>query len=198
MLRLVDSISAYGQIAYGVTFSGLFLAQCRIIEKSWRTLRTNGHFVLEPVETCLDVAPDDRKEFKRRRSIMLTKTRRFALATVMLWLVFGAGGRAEAGGLALSTPGGLTPGESFRFAFVTDGTTDAASSSIGTYNNLVTSDASTEAGGGGVTYNGVTLTWSAIASTSFVAASTNIGTYGVPVYLASGTQVTSSDDASGL
>jgi len=129
---------------------------------------------------------------------MLTKIRRFALAAAMLWFVFGAGGRAEAGGLALSTPGGLTPGESFRFAFVTDGTTDAASSSIGTYNNLVTSDASTEAGGGGVTYNGVTLTWSAIASTSFVAASTNIGTYGVPVYLASGTQVTSSDDASGL
>jgi len=36
MLRLVDSISAYGQIAYGVTFSGLFLAQCRIIEKKGR------------------------------------------------------------------------------------------------------------------------------------------------------------------
>jgi len=46
---------------------------------------------------------------------MLTKTRRFALATVMLWLVFGAGGRAEAGGLALSTPGGAQPRTSFPF-----------------------------------------------------------------------------------
>ena len=129
---------------------------------------------------------------------MLTKTGRFALATAMLWLVFGAGGRAAAGGIALSTPAGLSPGDTFRVAFVTDGTTTATSSSIGNYNTFVTNDASTEAGGGVVTYNGVTLTWTAIASTPYVAAITIIGTYGVPVYLASGTQVTSSDNASGL
>ncbi len=132
--------------------------------------------------------------------MMLTKTGRFSLATALLWLVFGADGRAQAGDLALSTPGGLTPGESFRFVFLTDGTTDATSSSIDYYNTFVTNDAISEAGGGTsvVTYNGVTLTWKAIASTPYVAAITNIGTYGVPVYLASGTQVTSSDNASGL
>ena len=39
---------------------------------------------------------------------MLTKTGRFALATAMLWLVFGAGGRAEADESRSSTPGGLS------------------------------------------------------------------------------------------
>jgi len=78
---------------------------------------------------------------------MLTKTGRFALVTAMLWLAFGAGGRAVAD-LELSNPAGLTPGESFRFVFVTDGTTTATSSDINYYNNFVNTDASNEAGGG--------------------------------------------------
>ncbi len=64
---------------------------------------------------------------------MVTRIRRLALATAILWIGFGAGGWADAGPIALSTPAGLSPGESFRFVFVTDGTTDASSSSIAYY-----------------------------------------------------------------
>jgi hypothetical protein len=35
---------------------------------------------------------------------MKTQTRRLVMATAMLWIAFGAGGRAQAGGIALSTP----------------------------------------------------------------------------------------------
>ena len=64
-----------------------------------------------------------------------------ALATAMLWVGFGVGGRAEAAGLALSTPAGLTPGESFQFIFVTDGTTLPTSSDIADYNTFVNNQA---------------------------------------------------------
>ncbi len=128
---------------------------------------------------------------------MFTKTRRFALVTAMLWLAFGVGGRAVAD-LELSTPGGLSPGDTFRFVFLTDGTTTATSSNISDYNTFVTNDASTQAGGGVVTYNGVTLTWSAIASTSTVNAIDNVGQTMTPVYLADGTLVTTSTTLSGL
>ncbi len=124
---------------------------------------------------------------------MLTKTRRFALATAMLWFVFGAGGRAEAGGLSLSTPGGLTPGESFRFVFVTDGTDGAGSSDINYYNNFVTTQA------GGATYNGSVVSWVAIGSTATVNAIDNVGQTPISgVYLADGTLVTTSTTSSGL
>jgi len=111
---------------------------------------------------------------------MFTKTRRFALATAMLWLVFGAGGRAVAD-INISTPDGLTAGESFRIVFLTDGTTTATSSDINYYNRFVTNDARTEAGGVAL-YQGVQLTWTAIASTSAMSAISNVGTFGVPVY----------------
>jgi hypothetical protein len=129
---------------------------------------------------------------------MLTRTGRLALATAMLWLVLG-GGRAVAD-LMITTPSGLSPGSTFRIVFVTDALTTGISSSIGNYNNFVTNDAITEAGGGSnvVQYNGDTLTWSAIASTPTTNAIDNVGTTGAPVYLASGTLVTSSDNATGL
>jgi hypothetical protein len=130
--------------------------------------------------------------------MMFTKTGRLALATAVLCIGFGGGGGAEAGGIALSTPTGLTPGDTFRFVFVTDGTTEATSSSIGYYNNFVSTDATNEAGGGGVTYNGVTLTWSAIVSTPSVDAITNVGVTGASLYLASGTPIATSDGMSGL
>ena len=44
--------------------------------------------------------------------------------------------RAVAGGIALSTPAGLSPGDTFRFVFVTDGITCATSSDIANYNVL--------------------------------------------------------------
>jgi len=123
---------------------------------------------------------------------MLTKTGRFALATAMLWLVFGVGGRAQAD-LTLTTPLGLSPGDTFRFVFVTDGSTTAHSSIIGDYNQFVTTDASNEAGGGVVTYGSTTLTWTAIASVAGTNAIDNItGSPSTPIYLANGTEVASS------
>ncbi len=124
---------------------------------------------------------------------MLNKTQGLAIAMVICWIGFGVGSRAEAAGLALSTPAGLSPGDTFRIVFVTDGTTTAISSSIDTYNNFVSSDASTQAGGGSVTYNGTTLAWTAIASTAMASANTSIGFTGAPVYLASGTFVAPND-----
>ena len=54
-------------------------------------------------------------------------------------------------------------------------------------------DATNEAGGGAVTYNGVALTWSAIASTPNTNAIDNIGVTGASVYLASGILVQYTD-----
>ncbi len=123
---------------------------------------------------------------------MLTMTRRFALVTASLFLAFGAGGRAVAG--ELSTPAGLTPGESFRFVFVTDGTTTATSTNIADYNSFVKTQA------GGATYNGSLITWYAIASTLSTTAVANIGenTSQIPIYMADGTKVTSADNSTGL
>jgi hypothetical protein len=129
---------------------------------------------------------------------MLPQKGRLALAAVVLCIGFGGGGRAEAGGIVLNTPAGLSPGATFRFVFVTDGANDGTSSSISTYNTFVNADATSEAGGGAVTYNGVALTWSAIASTASTDAINNVGVSGAPVYLASGTLVRSSDSSSGL
>ena len=75
-----------------------------------------------------------------------------------------------------------------------------AGRSVGYYNTFVTNDAITQAGGIGnnVLYGSTVLTWTAIASTNDVSAISNIGSFDVPVYLASGTLITSSDTATGL
>jgi hypothetical protein len=129
--------------------------------------------------------------------MMLTKTGWLALATAALCIGLGRG-RVEAGGIVISTPTGLSPGDTFRIAFVTDAGNAGTSSSISTYNSFVNADATSEAGGGLVTYNGVAITWFAIASTASTDAITNVGVSGAPVYLASGTLVTNSDSSSGL
>ncbi len=128
---------------------------------------------------------------------MLTKTGRLALAAAVLCIGFGWSGRAEAGGIVLSTPTGLSAGDSFRFVFVTDATTVATSSSISTYNTFVNTDATNEAGGGLVTYNGVAITWLAIASTPSIDAITNVGVTGAPVYLAGNGALIATSDGTG-
>ena len=121
---------------------------------------------------------------------MLTRTARLAMATASVWFAFGVGGSGEASPILLA-PSGLSPGDSFRFAFITDGTTAATSTDISTYNTFVNTQAD------GATYDGMTITWYAIASTSATdAAFSNIGEDNVPVYLASGEEVASSDTAS--
>jgi PEP-CTERM motif len=128
-----------------------------------------------------------------RRRTLNGKTAWLALAAAMLWIGLGAGGRVEAGGIVLNTPAGLSPGDSFRFAFVTDGTTGATSTNIADYNNFVNAQA------GGATYNGSVVTWDAIATTSSVNAIDNIGQSPISgVYLANGTLVTTSTTISGL
>jgi hypothetical protein len=123
---------------------------------------------------------------------MKTQTGRLALAMAMLWISFGLGGQAEAGGIALSTPAGLSPGESFRFVFITDGTTVATSSSIATYNSFVNAQA------GGATYAGSVVNWATIGSTSSVSALSNVGQTATPVYLADGILITTSTTSTGL
>ena len=76
---------------------------------------------------------------------------------------------------------GLSPGEQFRFVFVTEGTegeTVGSNTSIDFYNNFVNTQA------GGATYNGSTIQWTAIASTEATSAINNIlGPQQAPVYL---------------
>ena len=115
-----------------------------------------------------------------------------ALATAVLWIGFGVGGRAEAAGIALQTPAGLSPGDSFRFVFVTDGSTTGTSSNIADYNSFVNTQA------GGATYNGTVITWDAIASTPTVNAIDNVVQTPEPVYLADGTKVTTNTTSTGL
>ena len=123
---------------------------------------------------------------------MIRQTVRLALVTAMLCIGFSAGGRATAGGIALTTPAGLSPGDSFRFVFLTDGATPATSANIADYNNFVNAQA------GGATYNGSVVTWAAIGSTPTVNAIDNVGQSNTPVYLAGGTLVTTSTTISGM
>ena len=116
---------------------------------------------------------------------------RFRSVAFTLWIGFGSLGQAEAG-VVLATPAGLKPGDQFRIVFATDGTTTATSTTITDYDKFVTNQAQ------GATYNGQTVQWLAIASVGFTDAIDHIGQTNTPVYLANGTQVTTSTTASGL
>jgi hypothetical protein len=93
------------------------------------------------------------------------------------------------GGEILQTPGGLNPGDEFRFVFVTDGTTNATSPDISSYDAFVTAQA------GGATYNGMTVSWQAIGSTATDNAVDHVGSSTAGVFLASGTEVATSTTA---
>jgi hypothetical protein len=127
---------------------------------------------------------------------------RSVLAAATLWIGLALVGRAQAD-IALSTPDGLTAGDTFRFVFVTDGTRNATSSNIADYNAFVNQDATAQAGGGSnsFTYNGASISWLAIGSTASTSAIQNIGentATSIPIYLANGTRITPSDNGSGL
>ena len=68
---------------------------------------------------------------------MLNKTQRLAIAMVICWIGLGVGSRARADSIALQTPPGLSPGDHFRFVFVTDGSTTGTSSNIADYDSFV-------------------------------------------------------------
>lgn len=108
---------------------------------------------------------------------MKTFARLFAAALTL--------GTAHASAADLPTPAGLSPGDTFRFVFVTAGTASASTSNIIGYNMFI------DANDGGSTYNGVEIDWFAVASTSSTDAYANLGGYQAnqPVYLVNGTQV---------
>jgi len=117
--------------------------------------------------------------------------RRLACVAALLWLAVGLGGRAEAG-IMLQTPAGLSPGDDFRFVFVTDGIRDATSTNIADYDSFVNAQA------GGATYDGAVVDWLAIASTDSIDAIDHVGQANVPVYLSDGTLVTTTTTPAGL
>lgn len=88
----------------------------------------------------------------------------------------------------LSTPGGLTPGEQFRFVFVTSGTTNATSTSISTYDTFVTSAATAA----DLQYDGSPISWQVIGSTSGVTAISRLPNSSPAIYRLDGTKVADS------
>ncbi len=123
---------------------------------------------------------------------MFARMSRLTLYMTMLCIGIETSGTAK-GGPTLMTPAGLSPGESFRFAFLTDGTTTATNPSIEYYNSFVTTQA------GGATYNGSVVSWLAMGSTPDVDAITNIDQQPiVGVFLANGTIVTPTTTLAGL
>ena len=120
-------------------------------------------------------------------SLMNCYVRSFTFMALAAFAGFGQSA-AEAD-VVLSTPAGVSPGGSFRFIYATPTTTIATSTSIATYNTFVSNATNT----GSATYEGVLVSWSAVASVSGVNAKDNVGIYNVPVYLANGNRVVASD-----
>ena len=109
----------------------------------------------------------------------------FALAAI-------AAGTASAGQIA--TPTGLNPGDQFRIVFLSSTTTQATSSDLSTYDNIVSSNAN------GYTYGGNSPIWKAIVSNSTTNARDHIGllsTSLIPLYTVDGTKVSTGNLWSG-
>ncbi len=90
-------------------------------------------------------------------------------------------------GQGVSPPAGLQPGEPYRLLLVTDGSRDAASADIGTYDAFVTADANAVAG-----LAALNTRWRAVVSTPAVDARDHTGTTGgggVPIYRTDGIRV---------
>lgn len=94
-------------------------------------------------------------------------------------------GPQSASAADISTPGDLSPGDSFRFMFLTSTGSPGNQTNIDNWNNFVNLDAS------GYTYEGNAIAWRAAISTAVVDARDNVGGFGtaIPVYLVTGTQV---------
>ncbi len=90
--------------------------------------------------------------------------------------------------VTLQTPSGLAAGDTFRFIFVTQGTITPTSADISTYDTFVNSQA------GGAQYQGATISWKSIISTSTIDARDYVGGFGtnVPVFGGDGTKIANS------
>ncbi len=105
---------------------------------------------------------------------------------VLLAIVLSAG-IAEAAIYAV--PPGLTEGQQYRLVFLTSEKRDATSTDIADYNTFVNGVAKSESS----LLKSIDTTWTAIASTSAVAAINNTNTptstTGIPIYMIDGTKV---------
>lgn len=96
---------------------------------------------------------------------------------------------------ATVVPAGLSVGDPYYLAFVTEGALPAGSSAISTYNNFVQSEAAMNPS---LTGTSAGVTYKAVASTFGTNVITNMGlASGVPVYLLDGTTVVSNVTGSG-
>ena len=112
-----------------------------------------------------------------------------SLCLAILPLVLISFGEFTADAQSVFSPAGLTTGDQYRLVFVTDGIRDGASVDILDYNRFVTS----EANRAGSLIGGISINWTAIASTPTVDAILNtntdpspLGDTGVPLYLVDG------------
>jgi len=112
--------------------------------------------------------------------------KRFKFSFFLLFAVMIAAPVAHA---ALATPPDLSPGDQFRWVFVTSGTTNATNSSIDYYNTFVNGAAT-----GGILTSEVDGDWKVIGSTSSVDAIDNIGSSTYPVYRLDGELIKSHQD----
>lgn len=93
-------------------------------------------------------------------------------------------------------PAGLSPGDTYRIAFVSSVIRDAQSPNVNDYNSFVNSAANAS----GTLTEPLNTTWTAIASTATVDARDNTGTNpnvltGVPIYLVDGTTQIAANNA---
>jgi hypothetical protein len=104
--------------------------------------------------------------------------------------LLGAGGVTQAAIVDFEplTDLGLSPGDTYRYAFVTSTSRTAASDDIADYNQFVQAAADAS----GSLFTGSGITWNAIGSTVAVSAFDNIGgTFGEPVFRVDGQRIAS-------
>lgn len=111
----------------------------------------------------------------------------------LIALLIGLAGTAQAAPIVV--PAGLSPGDSYRLAFVTSDTRDALSSDIADYNSFVTAAANAVA-----ELAALGTTWRAIGSTAAVDARDNTNTNpsvetGVAIYSLDGIDLIAADNA---
>jgi len=115
---------------------------------------------------------------------MLTKITRFCTAIILLLVL-----EFTVVASPITVPTSLSPGDSYRLAFVTSTTRDATSSDIGVYNTFVTGVANTVP-----ELVALGTTWKPIGSIATVDARDNTGTNpgvstGVPIFLLNDTKI---------
>ena len=122
-----------------------------------------------------------------RGVLTLTPTMKKSIIAFSLAAVFVLSTQTQAA-VQLQTPTGLAAGDTFRFIFLTQDTITGTSADISTYDTFVNSQA------GGAQYQGATISWSAIISTSTIDARDHVGGYGTnfPVFRIDGTRIANS------